>query len=350
MLEGDFHPEQIVYGRDIIRARPEGMLGEPPPIQPRGKFPTEGGEPIQVGMGSMEGMIEKAKGGGYGSQRALKNRIKKEGKKLEDYDLVKGEDGWRGVPKKKDKVVDISDYGTYGDIAERKKAVIDNIFREYDDVAAVRDTDGMLHYRPGDVREVPKKKATETTVKVYHGSGMDLRPGEGKTSFTSDRSVAEAYAKDRGAIEGNVPTLYEAEISFKNPKTIRNEDRVGFDWYEKAKAAGHDGVIITEGGKPIEYVVIDPKAVSKTKKIDMKGKKAEGELSVKKGDLIPDNNIRYEGEGPGGHYWTDLDNGGTFITKEKGLTEVLERRAEQAKKMEPLEKGGAEGILEQSET
>jgi len=115
----------------------------------------------------------------------------------------------------------------------------------------------------------PEVKPKKEPITVYHGSGMALRGGkiEEGTSFSPDKSVAESYAKDRGEIEGNTPTLYESKIAFNKPKIIRNEDKVDFDWFEKAKEEGHDGVIITENGQPVEYVVIDPKAVKKTKTV-----------------------------------------------------------------------------------
>ena len=120
--------------------------------------------------------------------------------------------------------------------------------------------------------ELGKPVPVEAT--VYHGSGMSLRKGkfEEGTSFSPDRSVAEAYAKNRGDIEGNTPTLYESKISFSNPKIIRNEDKVDYDWFKKAKEEGHDGVVITEGDVPVEYVVINPKAVKEFKESSTKKK------------------------------------------------------------------------------
>ena len=120
----------------------------------------------------------------------------------------------------------------------------------------------------------PVEKLVPVEATVYHGSGMSLRKGkfEEGTSFSPDRSVAEAYAKNRGDIEGNTPTLYESKISFSNPKIIRNEDKVDYDWFKKAKEEGHDGVVITEGDVPVEYVVINPKAVKEFKESSTKKK------------------------------------------------------------------------------
>ena len=95
----------------------------------------------------------------------------------------------------------------------------------------------------------------------YHGTGLELTDVQERTSFSPDAKVSTAYAKERGDLEGNEPRLYKGKIKFENPKTIKNEDKVGFDWYEKAKEEGHDGVIITDGGKPVEYVVIKPESV-----------------------------------------------------------------------------------------
>lgn len=86
---------------------------------------------------------------------------------------------------------------------------------------------------------------------VYHGTGSNIEKfHEGKPSyFTDKKEVASGIARQHDA--GNVMPVY---LRIINPYYFKPGDSKLGDFFEKIRAAGHDGVISPYRGDSKEYI------------------------------------------------------------------------------------------------
>lgn len=88
---------------------------------------------------------------------------------------------------------------------------------------------------------------------VFHGTTASFDKARPGTFFSSDRSVAESFAKSRAIDDGGEPRVFRSSISFDNPLLIDGNGRPAADFQfgktgEAIQSAlrdgGHDGLIL----------------------------------------------------------------------------------------------------------